>query len=420
MGRAKSIFERMGFTQEKRDITPKQFDYIYRNKVKDKLEKKGEMQFHEVNLLLGAYEYYRYEKKSKKTLQSLEQAEQLKSDQQAETEDATEGSKKSTEAEEKMGFFKRYFDYLAGLMTSPHYELAQNITSLLNVVLILINDFIENKTARYIKIWMIVMMIINIFFLLETVLDIIVFGIVKAYKQHLRIWFETVCQIMNTYLFFTFLQDVDDLSRYNSFEKVFTAIIFIRALKMLTLMYEVKSLRIIIETMKNLIEPISNMMAVLLIVYYIFALIGMFFFGGKIKKNLPYPLVQGTNTVPATYHLDNFNDFISSMVTLFTLMVVNNWMVQVSQYIVVMSYDGVNENLVRLYFILFFQFSVVIGINLVVAYVLDMYGSTERLDEERHNTLEILEKEMTGNREQKEKDQFDQLTMMKNQMMEMS
>lgn len=73
--RAKSFFERMGFVQDKRDITPKQFDYIYRNKVKDKLDKRGEMQFHEVNLLLGAYEYYRYEKKSKKTLQSLEQAE---------------------------------------------------------------------------------------------------------------------------------------------------------------------------------------------------------------------------------------------------------------------------------------------------------------------------------------------------------
>ena len=72
-----------------------------------------------------------------------------------------------------------------------------------------------------------------------------------------------------------------------------------------------------------------------------------------------------------------------------------------------MGYEDVNENLVRLYFIAFFQLSVVIGINLVVAYVLDMYGSTERLDEERHNTLEILEKEMTGNRKQKEKDQFD-------------
>ena len=88
-------------------------------------------------------------------------------------------------------------------------------------------------------------------------------------------------------------------------------------------------------------------------------------------------------------------------------MVVNNWMVQVSQFIVVMSYEDVNENLVRLYFIAFFQLSVVIGINLVIAYVLDMYGSTERLDEERHNTLQILEKEMTGNKEQKEKDQFD-------------
>lgn len=30
------------------------------------------MKFHEINLILSGYEFYRYERKSKKTLQSLE------------------------------------------------------------------------------------------------------------------------------------------------------------------------------------------------------------------------------------------------------------------------------------------------------------------------------------------------------------
>ena len=187
------------------------------------------------------------------------------------------------------------------------------------------------------------------------------------------------------------------------YEKIHTVIIFVRALKMMTLMYEIKSLRIIIETLKNLLEPISLMMATLLIVYYFFALAGMQIFGGKITKDLPYPLTQGTNTVPATYHLDNFNDFISSLITLFTLMVVNNWMFQVSQFIVVMEGE-INENLVRLFFIIFYQFSVVIGINLVVAFVLDMYDSTERMDNERLKTLVLLKEEMmTGTKKEKDK-----------------
>ena len=147
------------------------------------------------------------------------------------------------------------------------------------------------------------------------------------------------------------------------------------------------------ETMTNLIAPISNMSFVLFVVYWIFAIIGMRFFGGKVKKDLPYPIQEGTNSVPATYHLDNFNDFVSSMVTLFTLMVVNNWMVQVSQFVYV-TRDEYNENLVRFYFILFYYFSVVIGINLVVAYVLDMYDSIERLNSERLQTLIDMEKKI--------------------------
>ena len=50
----------------------------------------------------------------------------------------------------------------------------------------------------------------------------------------------------------------------------------------------------------------------------------------------------------------------------------------------------------RWYFVMFFFFSVVIGINIVVAFAIDMYSSVERLDHERNQTLEMLDNELAS------------------------
>ena len=63
------------------------------------------------------------------------------------------------------------------------------------------------------------------------------------------------------------------------------------------------------------------------------------------------------------------------MVTLFALMVVNNWMVIVAMYC-----EALGSSAYRWFFILFYYSSVIIGVNLFVAFVLDMYASVERLD----------------------------------------
>lgn len=159
-------------------------------------------------------------------------------------------------------------------------------------------------------------------------------------------------------------------------------------LKLLTLLYEITVMRIIIETVRNLTKPLMYLSGVLFTIYYFFALLGMFLFGGLVQKDLP--VIQQDSSIPDTYHLDNFNDLISSLVTLFTLMVVNNWMVQVQMYVDIM--DG--NTYYRFYFVLFYLFSVVIGINIVVAFAIDMYASVERLDFEREKTLQLLEEEM--------------------------
>jgi hypothetical protein len=41
-------------------------------------------------------------------------------------------------------------------------------------------------------------------------------------------------------------------------------------------------MRIVIETIRNLVAPLTNLMGVLFTIYYFFALIGMAMFGGKV------------------------------------------------------------------------------------------------------------------------------------------
>lgn len=183
-----------------------------------------------------------------------------------------------------------------------------------------------------------------------------------------------------------FLNNLSDTQEYNTIVKLFELIIFVRALKLLTLLYEIKVMRIIIETMRNMMLPLLYLCSVLMLIFYVFAMVGMLIFGGKILKGMD--VLVNDVSIPDNYHLDNFNDFLSSIVTLFTLMVVNNWMVQVQMYCEVMGSDNY-----RLYFGLFYYFSVIIGINIVVAFTLDMYSSVERLDHERMQTLEMLEEE---------------------------
>lgn len=144
-------------------------------------------------------------------------------------------------------------------------------------------------------------------------------------------------------------------------------------LKLLTLLYEIKVMRIIIETIRNLIKPLMHLYGVLFSLFYTFALIGMLLFGGKISKNNS-KLAQDSS-VPHNYHLMNFNDIISSMVTLFCLMIVNNWMVIAHMYEVVME-----NPYYKIYFGIFYYFSVIVGINIAVAFAIDMYSSVERLD----------------------------------------
>lgn len=114
-------------------------------------------------------------------------------------------------------------------------------------------------------------------------------GFFKSYQTNFRVTPETLCQSISIAAFVYFLNDkFDDNStkNFNFIVKMLELVIFLRMFKLLTLLYEIKTMRIIIETMRNLIRPLTILGGVLFGIYYMFALLGMFMFGGKVQKNL--------------------------------------------------------------------------------------------------------------------------------------
>ena len=92
--------------------------------------------------------------------------------------------------------------------------------------------------------------------------------------------------------------------------------------------------------------------------------------------------------------MQSFNDMISALVTLFSIMVVNNWFIIVDMYVAQKGNDAIYSILYRSYFYIFYYLSVLIALNILVAYTIDMYASVERLDEEREKTLALVYKDM--------------------------
>jgi hypothetical protein len=77
----------------------------------------------------------------------------------------------------------------------------------------------------------------------------------------------------------------NNVLEYSQIITYFEIVIFFRILKILTMLYEINTMRVIFETMRNLILPLSALIAVVVMICYEFAIVGMFLFGGLVQTN---------------------------------------------------------------------------------------------------------------------------------------
>jgi len=87
------------------------------------------------------------------------------------------------------------------------------------------------------------------------------------------------------------------------------------------------------------------------------------------------PKLEETDLFGNDYLLFNFNDYPSGMVTLFNLLVMGNWQVWMESYA---HLTGSSWSLV--YFVSFYLISVLLLLNLIVAFVLEAFFAEMELE----------------------------------------
>ena len=123
-------------------------------------------------------------------------------------------------------------------------------------------------------------------------------------------------------------------------------------------------------------SPFLSMASVMFSIFYIYAFIGMIFFGGKI--DFENETIRNNDATPDIWALNNFNDFPNSYLVLFELTIVNNWMITAEMYV-----EAIHTNCVMIYFVSFYIIAVLVGMNILVCFAIDIYQSIGRLDNEQ-------------------------------------
>jgi len=164
-------------------------------------------------------------------------------------------------------------------------------------------------------------------------------------------------------------------------------ILVLRVFRLVRIMYAYKGFRVILDTIANIGPAIYTYGAMVLLVYYMYAVVGMAWFGGKIcepntgisgavfdlTSNYSIaihecnPKLENTQFAEDGYYLNNFNDPCAAFVTLFELTVVNQW------HVIADGYVKLTDKWARLYFLSFNVLMVLIILNIFLAFVIEAF-----------------------------------------------
>ena len=121
----------------------------------------------------------------------------------------------------------------------------------------------------------------------------------------------------------------EELNEYKRDEvvTVLKIVILVRVLRIVTFLNELEQWQFFMKAFKVMRGPFFNLCFTLYSLYFMYSLIGMQIFGGKISSKgfeELFELNPDTEIGPDYIYL-NFNDFASGLITLFSMMLFNNW-----------------------------------------------------------------------------------------------
>ncbi|XP_036389111.1 two pore segment channel 3 [Megalops cyprinoides] len=189
-------------------------------------------------------------------------------------------------------------------------------------------------------------------------------------------WFDTI--IVVSALIATITNSALRSSGGYSSREILDIIFILRVLRLIRIVDSIERFRTILNTLIKIGPAILTFGQLIIVVYYIFAMVGMELFKGKVTfyatnstnsehRDCGNPLLKGTDFAKLNYCKNNFNDIVSSFILLLELTVVNQWHVLSSGFATVTHVSA------RIFFVLFHIVVVIVIINIFVAFVLEAF-----------------------------------------------
>ncbi|XP_072528048.1 two pore segment channel 3 [Salminus brasiliensis] len=223
-------------------------------------------------------------------------------------------------------------------------------------------------------------------------------------------WFDTI--IIISALLATITNAALKSSGGYTSRQILDIVFILRVLRLIRVVDTIPSFRAIINTLIKIGPLMLTFGQLILVVYYIFAMVGMELFKGRVqvfaadssdpaREYCGNPLLKGSTFARNNYCKNNFNDVVSSFVLLLELTVVNQW------HVLTGGFTAVTHAAARIFFVLFHIVVVIIIINIFVAFILeaffveymvektDLQTSLERKIEELNLCVE--QEQMDGN-----------------------
>ncbi|XP_047437665.1 two pore channel protein 2 [Mugil cephalus] len=151
--------------------------------------------------------------------------------------------------------------------------------------------------------------------------------------------------------------------------------------RFLRIIPDIKLMALVASTLLDLVKNLRAFAGILVVVYYVFAVFGIWLFEGAIKPPPEMSVVSNTSMENITsnfsmecgtyeqlqYWPNNFDDFGAAIILLYDVMIVNNWQAFMD------AYSRYTTEWSKIYFVCWWLTSSVMWVNLFVALILENF-----------------------------------------------
>ncbi|XP_043995201.1 two pore calcium channel protein 2 isoform X1 [Gambusia affinis] len=148
--------------------------------------------------------------------------------------------------------------------------------------------------------------------------------------------------------------------------------------RFLRIIPDIKLMALVASTLLDLVKNLRAFAGILVVVYYVFAVFGIWLFEGAIKPPPQMSVFSMDNTTSnfsnacGTYEQlgywpNNFDDFAAAIILLYDVMIVNNWQAFME------AYSRYTSEWSKVYFVCWWLTSSVMWVNLFVALILENF-----------------------------------------------